>query len=195
MKMKIKLYLDFDNTIVNTNEVAIDYFNKKFGTSKDIRKLKKYNFKDLFESLTDKEIQKFFSSDYLYKNITFLESCYDKLYSIRNYIDAHVVTICCNENIGYKTDWISENMPIVSKTTCVVKGNNDKSSIDMSDGIFIDDHIECLRSSNAKIKILYKYWQDTEWNEYDNLDEVYVVNSWDEITEILKFYIENGEVL
>jgi len=40
----------------------------------------------------------------------------------------------------------------------------DKSSVDMSNGIFIDDVEDNLFSSNAKLKVLYENIPNADWN-------------------------------
>ena len=71
----------------------------------------------------------------------------------------------------------------------------DKSFVDMSGGIFIDDNVDCLRTSNAKVKILIKNNVDTKWNEIKPNEEIYVVNTWDEILEIIDFFYKNREMM
>ena len=47
-KKPIKVYLDFDNTLVDSNSAMIYLLNQEYGTNKSYEELKKYDFKDLF---------------------------------------------------------------------------------------------------------------------------------------------------
>lgn len=191
---KIKLFLDFDNTLVATNEVLVEYFNKKYGTNKCVDHIKKYYYQDLFPNIPREEISNFFNSNYLFDNLYFLEDSYNILYKLKDMLSISIVTISGNKNAHKKKNWLLNNFNIPHKLFCIDNEKNDKSSVDMSNAIFIDDNISCLRSSNAKIKILYRHGYDGDWNKYDNLDEVYVVENWQEIFDIINFFIRNGEV-
>ena len=61
----------------------------------------------------------------------------------------------------------------------------------MTDGIQIDDNYSNLRNTKAKIKILVKnYVESTVNNSYgmiDTPDNLYNVNSLNEVLDILKF--------
>lgn len=192
---KIKVFIDFDNTLVNSNQVAINYFNKKFNKNEKLCDLKRYDFSDLFPEATSKDVCDLFNGNELFDNLEFIEDCHTKLYGIRKFIDVDVVSIGSEQNGKLKIEWARKNTTIVNNITIIDSERHNKSAVDMSDGVFIDDHIECLRSSNAKIKILYRFNQDGDWNKYDNIDKVYIVNTWDEIIEILKFYVENEEII
>lgn len=72
-----------------------------------------------------------------------------------------------------------------------VGDDEDKNIVDMSNGIFIDDKLENLIVTNAKIKILLKNGIDTNYNTLRDknavIDNLYVVNDLDEIRQILEF--------
>ena len=65
---------------------------------------------------------------------------------------------------------------------------------DRHNGVFIDDHIGCLHSSNAKIKILMKNVENGEWNKVEPNDDIYVVNNWYEVYSIFDFIKKNKEL-
>ena len=67
------------------------------------------------------------------------------------------------ENYIGKQLWVSKNLPN-TKMICVdMKEYNDKSHIDICNGIFIDDMSKNLITSNAKEKILFG--DECSWNE------------------------------
>jgi 5'(3')-deoxyribonucleotidase len=67
-------------------------------------------------------------------------------------------------NIHYKSAWIKENLPYVDKAIFINNRENtmNKSLVDMSGGIIIDDVAKNLETSNAEIKILFD--NDFSWN-------------------------------
>lgn len=192
----MKLYLDFDNTIVNTGETVVNILNKRYGTSQKWENIKRYDFKDLFPNLNKEELCKIFESGRLYHNVSFLTGVREIIYFVRASFEIEIVTVGSPKNKVLKDRWLALNFP--AKYTLTVLDNQEsnfnKSDIDMSDGIFIDDSSECLRSSNAKVKILLSNGLETEWNREEN-DDFYVVQDWYEIGNILKFYIEKGEIV
>lgn len=198
-KKPIKVYLDFDNTLVDSNSAMVYLLNQEFGTKKEYKDLKKYDFKDLFPELTDEHCEELFGDWRLFSLLEFFDNCFETLDYFKKRCNYSLVTYGNKYNLSAKKIWCERYLPFLKELHLLeyVPGdmNYDKSMIDMSDGIFIDDHIEYLRSSNAKIKILFRNNHDGDWNEINNLDDVYVVNSWKEIYHIIKFYVDNGGII
>lgn len=65
----------------------------------------------------------------------------------------------------------------------------------MLNGIQIDDNINNLINSDAKIKILLKNHRNTNYNNYDQInteiENLYVVDDIKQVEDILKFNINN----
>ena len=72
-KKPIKVYLDFDNTLVDSNSAMIYLLNQEYGTNKSYEELKKYDFKDLFPYLTDEHCEELFASGMLFSILEFFE--------------------------------------------------------------------------------------------------------------------------
>ena len=51
-----------------------------------------------------------------------------------------------------------------------------------------------LHSSNAKVKILIKTSENSEWSKIEPNDDIYVVSNWYEIYSILDFITKNKEM-
>lgn len=198
-KKPIKVYLDFDNTLVDSNNAMIYLLNKEYETDRKYEELKRYDFKDLFPKLTDEHCEELFGCWKLFGLLEFFDSCYETLDYFKKRCEYSLVTYGSKENLFCKEFWCKKHLSFIKNYYLLeFKEDNceyDKSMIDMSDGIFIDDHIEYLRSSNAKVKILFRNNHDGDWNEINNLDDVYVVNSWKEIYHIIKFYVDNGGII
>lgn len=198
-KKPIKIYLDFDNTLVDSNSAMVYLLNQEFGTKKEYKDLKKYDFKDLFPELTDEHCEELFGDWRLFSLLEFFDNCFETLDYFKKRCNYSLVTYGNKYNLSAKKIWCERYLPFLKELHLLeyVPGdiNYDKSMIDMSDGIFIDDHIDYLRSSNAKVKILFRNNHDGDWNEINNLDDVYVVNSWKEIYHIIKFYVDNGGII
>ena len=64
------IYLDFDNTIVESNKRIIDMLNKKYGTSKTEDDLFDYNYNSIYP-ISEKEKLQMFESEEFYNGLEF----------------------------------------------------------------------------------------------------------------------------
>ena len=186
---KIKLFLDFDSTLVNTNEVALNILNNKYGTSYKIEELKKYDYSDLFPDVNSMILKRIFESDELFENITFVEYCFDYIELHPDDFDITIVTKSTENIDPKKALWLNENFPSgLDYRVEFIRPYESKSKVDMSGGIFIDDVTDNLLESNAPMNILYAP-NKTEWNTVASNTNLFVVSSWNEINEILEFFV------
>lgn len=193
---KIKLFVDFDSTLVNSREVAVELFNEMFKKEFTPSELKRRNFTDLFPSVTTKVIHEVFSSDEFYKRLLFKEESYKLLTIYSEFYNIQLVTKINRKGIAKKAEWISRNISSkVIPNIIFVDTQTSKRDIDMSEGILVDDFIDNIRETNAKIKVLYAPYPKAEECQIDNLDEVYVVSTWHEIGSILEFYKGQGKII
>lgn len=192
----MNLYIDFDNTIVNSSEVIVKMLNEKFGENKDWKKLRKYDFKDLFPNCSYWEIERCFESDKMFEEVELLPEVYETLNSFKDKFDKmSVVTIGTDINLEKKRRFVKDRFPFDIELIGIKNdGRSNKGSVDMRDGVFIDDHIDCLHSSNAKVKILIKTSENSEWSKIEPNDDIYVVSNWYEIYSILDFITKNKEM-
>lgn len=192
----MNLYIDFDNTIVNSSEVIVKMLNEKFGENKDWKKLRRYDFKDLFPSCSYWEIEKYFESDKMFEEIELFPEVYETLNSFKDKFDRmSVVTIGTDINLEKKRRFVKDRFSFDIELIGIKNdGRSNKGSVDMRNGVFIDDHIDCLHSSNAKVKILIKTSENSEWSKIEPNDDIYVVSNWYEIYSILDFITKNKEM-
>ena len=62
-KNDVRIFLDCDDTIINSSECIIDLLNKKNGTNKTIRDLKDFHYHSIDKTLTDKDVINLIESD------------------------------------------------------------------------------------------------------------------------------------
>jgi 5'(3')-deoxyribonucleotidase len=127
-----------------------------------------WSLKDECPLLNRTKLLKMFSDDSFFRNLTFKTGAFEVLSELAKDYPIIIVSIGTKENCSKKKDFIDANLPFVSKSILIAgKDENlimDKSSVDMSDGIFIDDVEDNLFSSNAAMKILYENIPNAEWN-------------------------------
>ena len=198
MKKAVQLYVDVDNTIYNSARVVVEMLNERYGCNVNPEDIKGYDFKDKFPMLKENEVMNLFDDPTFYgrKNMDIFSAFSYMLYFF-TYKNCRInfVTIGTLTNLINKLKWINEVFNKLGIDYNEFYGNynddNDKRFVDMSGGIFIDDNVECLRKSNASVKILLKNNSDNRWNKVEPNDELYIANDWDDVFEIVKFFCDN----
>lgn len=187
------MYIDIDNTIVNFTKQAVKKFNELCGTNKKYEDVVKYDFTDLFPDLTQEKKRDIYLNNF-YEGIEKYENLDEALKQINKMFKIVFVTRGTKNSLQEKEEWLKNNLDKTIKYKFIgLPLEADKSSIDMKKGIIIDDQVDMLKSSNADMKILYADKRiETEWNDYlQNIDS-YIVQDWNEILEILTFIKKVG---
>lgn len=180
------IYVDFDNTIVESNQKVIDILNKKYKTTKTEKDLKDYNFNSIApisieEKLNIFEDDAFFTDLKIKENfLNVLDKYYDKLEFV-------IVSKGTEANLIKKQKWIKENIPYDIKFIGITNNSLSKKKVNMCGGFQIDDCTKAL-DTNAEIKILYKNYNNFAWQLGYSNKEILVVNDWSEIDDIISFY-------
>lgn len=193
---KIKLFLDFDSTIVNTSEVGLDILNERYGTNYKLKDLKKYDYSDLFPDVGIMVVSKILYSDEFFDRLKFIDGVLDFIEPNRKKFDFYIVTRSNYTVDRKKMQWINLNFPenISPKLISVLPWQT-KRCVDMHGGIFIDDVYDNLEKSNASVRILFAPNPESEWSKYKNLDNFYVTSSWKDINKILDFMVKHKEFI
>lgn len=199
-KNKIKLFIDADDTILKSSQTTIDILNKKFNiippkTYDDVRD---WGYKSIYGQCTNEIINDVYDSDEFFERVKIYEDFLDFYNSHENDFEWYIVTKGHEKNIENKEKYFKEYLPQAKVIGCKFKSYDnkeyDKSHIDMSYGIQIDDRTDCLMGTNANIKILFKNRNERYWNQTSSVNEdIYIVNEWNEIINLLKFAVDNPD--
>lgn len=198
---KQKVYWDIDDVVLNTTETMVELINKKYRIPNNLEprtreQCKDWEFKGIWRNLTKEQQMELFESSDFWDTVTIKKEFYDIAQSgILNEYDNIFVTKGSVYNIFKKKEFLYEDIDIkdVFKNFGYIGivDDEDKASIDMTDGIQIDDNYSNLKNTKAKVKILLKNnVESTVNNSYgkiDTLDNLYNVNSLNEVLDILKF--------
>lgn len=196
---KCKLFLDFDNTIVNTTKAIVSLYNNDFKYYKDFKpvnwqEVNTYDFEEC--TLASKEyIDTYFNQPRFFRQLEFvvqskdyfenmLLSTQQYLELLRELFDVTIVSLGYSPNLKGKIKWL-ENKNLdkqygINFIGVNMKEYHDKSHIDMSGGILVDDNAHMLETSNASTKICFgetHSWNDT-WTGLRAKD-------WKELTHML----------
>lgn len=180
-----KIFIDFDNVIVNSTYVVTKILNKKYNKNVEWEDVRSYDFSDKFPETNKNEILEIFNSDEFFtlakQSIYFNSKKVIEKFS--KDFDVFILTIGTPMNIKLKIDFLKENFPFISKYIMILMDNvkMDKSIINMrKEDTIIDDVYSNIESSSAGNRILFSYGGiQTEWNEYGKYMEL--TNTWSEI--------------
>ncbi len=180
------IYLDFDNTIVESNRRVIEIINKRYGTSKEENDLLDYGYQSIYP-ITNEEKLGIYDSDEFFEG---LELKPNILKVLLNYMQKYKIVITTKgtfDNLCKKKAWIENNLPCQLGFIGITNDSFSKSSVDMSNGIQIDDVVDAL-DTNAKLHILYKSGNNFPWQKVKPNKNIVIVDTWEQIDEILSFY-------
>ena len=181
------VYVDFDNTIVESNQKVIEILNDKYGLNKSEDDLEDYGYTSI-APITEEEKLGIFESDEFFSNLKFKSDFLKVLNKYDGKVKFVITTKGTAENLKKKEQWIKENIPGNISFVGITNNSLSKRQVDMTNGIQIDDCTAAL-DTNADIKILYKDNHNFNWQSNYNNTDILVVNTWLEIDDILSFYL------
>lgn len=127
-------------------------------------------------------INTYFNQQRFFDRVEYMDWAKNILDKLSEKYDITIVSSGYSPNLKAKEIWIKNNLPYCEFIGVNLKKYKDKSHVDMSDGIFVDDSMSNLITSNAKIKICFG--DVYPWNENWNSIRCY---NWQELGK----YIEN----
>lgn len=164
------LYVDFDCVIVNTIKRIVELYNDDHGYYKDFipvdwTTVNTWKFEELYLE-PYMIIDRYFSQPRFFRDLEWMDNAEEVLQRLSDKYEIKVVTIGTRENLVGKQLWLLKNMPYAKFMPVVIGEEDDKSSIDMSDGVLFDDSIINLINNNAAEKVCFGdvYSWNRNWN-------------------------------
>ena len=187
-----RIICDIDNTLINTIATITNLYNDDFKWySKfqhvDWHDVKTWVFEEL-ELASRDYINHYFNQPRFFKEAVFMDNAVeviDRLYQ-RGY-EIVFCSMCYSPNGRGKELFLKEYFPYAKFINVNMKEYPDKSHLDMSDAIFLDDSGENLRTSNAAIKVCFG--ENLPWNENYDGDRCY---SWLDFEEFINDLEKGG---
>lgn len=180
-----RIYLDFDNTMINSVKIITELLNIRYNKNVRWKDVREYNLTDQFPEVSRKEIIELFENkEFFYKvKDNIYPDCEKVLNKLCKDFDVYVVSIGTAENIARKSLVIKEVFPQIKNCIFLTKtdGVMDKSIIRMGkEDFIIDDHIDNIKSSSAGNRLLFSFEGiETNWNK--NSDGLEIIKSWKDI--------------
>lgn len=180
-----KLYVDFDGVIVNTIAAIVTMYNDDFKYYKDYKpvkwwKVKTWNFAEC-SCATPEYIDKYFNQPRFFNRLTYMDWAKEILNELKNTYKITIVSAGYSPNLYGKSIWIKDKLPFCEFIGVNLKEHEDKSCVDMSDGIFIDDSFHNLSTSNALFNICFgdEYAWNKDWKGVR-------CKNWHDVRDLLK---------
>lgn len=165
--MKKKLFVDFDGVLSNTIKTICMLYDDDFQYYRDYKRvdwseIETWDFTEL--NCANREyIDKYFNQPRFFRNIECMPWAKETMNKLSGLYDITIVSMGYRPNLIGKQKWVNDNFSDCDFIGVNFKEYDDKSHIDMSDGIFIDDSAKNLETSNAGLKICFG--DEYEWNK------------------------------
>lgn len=179
---KKTIFLDFDGVISDTIWNIVDLYNSDFKYYKDFEHIypsdiKTWDFEEC-KLATKEQINQYFNQSRFFKNIQFMPYFY-RVYDLLLQLGYHIKIVShgYSPNLKGKEEFIKTQLPDAEFIPVNLKEYKDKSCVDMSGSIFIDDSAKNLETSNAEVKVcfgeVYPWNQDWEGIRCNNWLDVW----------------------
>ena len=201
---KQTIFLDVDDVIFNSSEVVLNIVKKRYNLHKTDSDIKDWSYKSIYKGMTPTMVEEVFESDEFWSQIKIREDFVNsilKVEEIRKGYNWAFVTQGNEKNLQRKIVFFL-NQPEEYKE-CFNDGkfygirlNESKNKVNMNNGIQVDDNFQKLMDTNAVLKILLKNDRETKHNTYDcakeivNRNDLYIINTFEELRNILLFNLE-----
>lgn len=182
-KIRKRLILDFDGVIVNTIKAVCDCYSDTYRTQYGYKpprwwEVNAWDFRDECPLLDAKMLNSFFCSEIFFDKLEFMPWANEYINDLSFVYEIVVCTIGTKSNLKGKKEWINKYLPCVKELIGIdCDRYKDKSHIDMSNCIFVDDCSQNLSTSNADTKICFGDLY--EWNKNWTGERAY---NWADLT-------------
>ena len=189
----MKIFVDFDDTLAMSSVTVVQYLNEMYRLNKAVTDVHDWCYRSIYRHMTPKMVEDIYAGDYFWENVNLFHNAVDIL-------RGHEVTVCscgCSENLRRKAQFLSESslgygMAFIN-TEGGKKSGKDKCEFDMAGAIQIDDRVDSLLYTNAAVKILFKNGNNHTWQNVPSGANIYVVDTWEEIKELLRWFNDNPD--
>ena len=185
---KKKFFIDFDSTIVDSISAYCKVYNRTHHYVEGFKiaiadNVNQWDLKD--ECPLVKNPLDIFSNRDFFDELKCMPNVHEVLERLSEQYELIICSIGTYENISLKSLWISKNLPFITNSILLINEGckMDKSVVNMSDSIFMDDHASNLFTSNAEFNILFgkEYPWNSEWLKQGGRR----IKTWLEIEELL----------
>lgn len=161
------LYIDMDGVAINTIEAIVRMYDDDFSTYTDYKKIpwteiNTWDFTEL-RCASSEYINMYFNQKRFFDFVQPMDNFDEIVNRLKDKFSIKLCSMGYTPNLRRKELYVHEHYPFAEFMGVNFKNFPDKSHIDMSDGVIIDDSLSNLQHSNAQLKILFG--EDYPWNK------------------------------
>jgi len=188
MDIKPVLYIDLDNVVYNTIDVIKYMYDEDYRlydrwVDVPVTDIKSYTFSEL-NLLTKEKLNEYFCSGRFFDLVSCIDGAELSIATLNglSQFPVEFISMGTPENIKGKIQWVqnfNKGFGLNIEFNGVYDSFADKSHIDMSSGILIDDELKNLETSNAQMKICFGNY---DWNkDWSGIR----AENWEQVRKIL----------
>ena len=165
--IRTKLYIDLDGVVFNTIKTIVGLYNYDFQFYENFEYINwtdvdSYHFNEC-KCATNEDIDLYFNQPRFFENLYIMENAIEIINKLQKDYIITFVSMGHYANLLQKQVWINKNFSGCKFIGLNLADFSDKSHLDLSDGILIDDSSTNLINSNAKRK--YVFGDIYSWNK------------------------------
>lgn len=188
-----RIIIDLDNTAWATTETICELYNDDYSAFPFFKPVKWYEMNTWdwqeLQCAKNEEIKLYFNQPRFFRTVKPMGD-FNK---VVNLLKEKLPIVFCScgygPNLKLKEEKIAKDYPFAEFIGVDLSKYEDKSHVDMSGAIFIDDLRKNLETSNASMKILFG--DEETWNQDVTWDGFRCYNWWD-VYRLLSPYMDMG---
>lgn len=167
----MRIVVDFDGTIVNTDKAVVDMYRKDTGDySTNYKENDAWNYNKVCPLWSRQDQVDVFKRKELFEVLDAFEDAISTLKKLHE--EGHeiiIATVHHFSGIPYKAEWIRSNLPFVDKIVFIDLFNGEGTEFKMDKSfiygdVIIEDNLDNLNTSPCKHKLCYgSYGYNKEW--------------------------------
>lgn len=191
-KNKTTLYLDVDDTLIQSKCRVLEMINEDYGTNYSTKDISSWDFHEIKE-LEINEISEYFTIKRFWANVKYYKHAKNIIRTLqaRDKFDIKFLSKGTESNLKYKKEFLKEEFPNIELIGVLVKDGKYTGGKDIyieENGILVDDNVNNL-NTKAKLQINFCGNGSTEYNLLNKEnDKIKCVENWIQLSNLLTHY-------
>ena len=181
----MRIFVDFDDTIVDSVENVIRIANNRYGQKVTINDITRWSFDGVYDGVDEQDIVNIFYEDDFFKTLKIKNHAIVTLSKLSARNEIIIATKTTPKGFEKKYKWMKQNLKPVCKHIDILGFNLQQMKYvpAMEESIMIDDNVQFLKESKALYQIFYNNHRPFDaTQEWDGLE----VDNWFDLEVMLK---------
>ena len=155
----------------------------------------RHDFVTAYPNLSLSDLEQALDNKNLFSNIEEIDGCNEVLLYYENEINPKILQIGSDKNLDNKFNFfIDTRLPIYEVMELPIeKWKSQIKKVTNKKSIIVSNRVDVLENSKSGLKILFT--NNMPFDEQIANKSIYTANTWQDIGEILNFYIKNRELI